>query len=355
MSDDLNTNRKYVKRNWICDECGEYFIVGDEGEVTAGFGTCNKCWEEITKPIKLKKSKPYYYNKKTNRYLSRTQSGNREYYFRILSKIAEPLYFEVHSTFGKIVIKRIKPLLKEYKVYSDKLITAQYELKTRIDKEIASLISEKERTLNLKREQETTENARSSDLYNLTEFLAKYSFVICAIIGVGVGYENNNLNHFLGFLFLGMILFPPLMSVKEKIYKSFENPNQIKKDKLELETYKKDLDEIKKEKYSQDDSLQELERLVEFKVKQIQKKIYRDLKDENLKFILSDQFYNSIEWRKLRETILDKGPKMCRKCSNTDNLEVDHIKPRSKYPELALEKTNLQILCRACNRSKSNK
>jgi formylmethanofuran dehydrogenase subunit E len=51
MSEDLNTNKKNVKRNWICDECGEYFIVGDEGEVTAGFGMCNKCWGEITKKV----------------------------------------------------------------------------------------------------------------------------------------------------------------------------------------------------------------------------------------------------------------------------------------------------------------
>jgi 5-methylcytosine-specific restriction endonuclease McrA len=33
-------------------------------------------------------------------------------------------------------------------------------------------------------------------------------------------------------------------------------------------------------------------------------------------------------------------------------LEVDHVKPRSKYPELALDLDNTQILCRACNSKK---
>jgi len=35
-------------------------------------------------------------------------------------------------------------------------------------------------------------------------------------------------------------------------------------------------------------------------------------------------------------------------------LHVDHIKPRSKYPELSLTFSNLQILCEDCNFGKSN-
>ena len=34
---------------------------------------------------------------------------------------------------------------------------------------------------------------------------------------------------------------------------------------------------------------------------------------------------------------------------------VDHIKPRSKYPELSLVFDNLQVLCGACNKGKGNK
>ena len=36
-------------------------------------------------------------------------------------------------------------------------------------------------------------------------------------------------------------------------------------------------------------------------------------------------------------------------------LHVDHIKPRSKYPELELDITNLQILCEDDNLGKSNR
>jgi 5-methylcytosine-specific restriction endonuclease McrA len=35
-------------------------------------------------------------------------------------------------------------------------------------------------------------------------------------------------------------------------------------------------------------------------------------------------------------------------------LHVDHIKPKSKFPELAFSLSNLQILCEACNMGKSN-
>ncbi|WP_374759367.1 HNH endonuclease [Dyadobacter fanqingshengii] len=43
---------------------------------------------------------------------------------------------------------------------------------------------------------------------------------------------------------------------------------------------------------------------------------------------------------------------MC--CGKFVELHVDHIKPRSNYPRLALKLTNLQILCKACNLGKSN-
>jgi hypothetical protein len=36
-------------------------------------------------------------------------------------------------------------------------------------------------------------------------------------------------------------------------------------------------------------------------------------------------------------------------------LHVDHVKPRSKYPELALDLDNLQILCAACNTRKGDR
>ena len=74
---------------------------------------------------------------------------------------------------------------------------------------------------------------------------------------------------------------------------------------------------------------------------------------------VSDNFYKSREWRALRvKALVNQGRKCCM-CGRTPNdgiiLHVDHIKPRSKYPELELKLRNLQILCEDCNLGKSNK
>ena len=69
-------------------------------------------------------------------------------------------------------------------------------------------------------------------------------------------------------------------------------------------------------------------------------------------------FYTTEAWREIRYKVLDIYPAKCMCCgagSSKSPLHVDHIKPRSKYPELSLEFNNLQILCEACNIGKSNK
>jgi 5-methylcytosine-specific restriction endonuclease McrA len=66
-------------------------------------------------------------------------------------------------------------------------------------------------------------------------------------------------------------------------------------------------------------------------------------------------FYHSKDWLFLRYEALKKLPKKCACCAKTEGeMHVDHIKPRSKYPELELDFNNLQILCRDCNLGKSN-
>lgn len=68
------------------------------------------------------------------------------------------------------------------------------------------------------------------------------------------------------------------------------------------------------------------------------------------------EFFASDEWRKLRYLALKLHGAACQCCGATRQsgaiLHVDHIKPRSKYPELELEVDNLQILCVDCNRGK---
>lgn len=64
-------------------------------------------------------------------------------------------------------------------------------------------------------------------------------------------------------------------------------------------------------------------------------------------------FYDSREWQELRYKALKHYGIKCMVCAASNcELHVDHIKPRSKFPELELQFSNLQILCRACNMGK---
>ncbi len=69
-------------------------------------------------------------------------------------------------------------------------------------------------------------------------------------------------------------------------------------------------------------------------------------------------FYASPEWRLLREQVIAEQGRRCRRCGrsivNDFDLTVDHIRPRSKFPELALDRSNLEVLCRQCNSSKGD-
>ncbi|MCZ2798979.1 HNH endonuclease [Vibrio alginolyticus] len=65
-----------------------------------------------------------------------------------------------------------------------------------------------------------------------------------------------------------------------------------------------------------------------------------------------DKFYSSSPWRLLRVLIFDAYGEKCMKCNSYQDLAVDHIAPRIHYPNLKLDPSNMQILCRSCNSSK---
>lgn len=99
--------------------------------------------------------------------------------------------------------------------------------------------------------------------------------------------------------------------------------------------------------------------------KKIQKQHIETNKKHNKKpvkkhktFVQTDDFLQSYAWRKLRmEAILKYGRK-CQCCGSTPEtgaiINVDHIKPRKLFPQLALELSNLQVLCHECNHGKGN-
>jgi len=90
--------------------------------------------------------------------------------------------------------------------------------------------------------------------------------------------------------------------------------------------------------------------------KRADKKRQKESKRKWLKACAEQQeFYDSSEWRRLRYKVIRKYEGRCMACKRDDQpLHVDHIKPRSKYPELMLVESNLQILCEDCNLGKSN-
>ena len=74
--------------------------------------------------------------------------------------------------------------------------------------------------------------------------------------------------------------------------------------------------------------------------------------------VKSDAFLDSFEWRSLRMMALKKYSPRCMCCGATPAtgavMNVDHIKPRKLFPQLALNINNLQILCHECNHGKGN-
>jgi len=80
----------------------------------------------------------------------------------------------------------------------------------------------------------------------------------------------------------------------------------------------------------------------------------KDLKPKPKKIV---SFYHTQKWKRLRLKAFEVCGTKCQCCGRSSPeviLDVDHIKPRSKYPELELKLDNLQILCRECNQGKSN-
>jgi hypothetical protein len=79
---------------------------------------------------------------------------------------------------------------------------------------------------------------------------------------------------------------------------------------------------------------------------------------KNIPDAKSKDFLLSKAWLRLRLSALKQHGNKCQCCGQSPEdgikLNVDHIKPRRLFPELALELTNLQVLCSQCNEGKGN-
>ena len=66
------------------------------------------------------------------------------------------------------------------------------------------------------------------------------------------------------------------------------------------------------------------------------------------------KFYRTKTWFALRRRVIEEYGYKCMLCGSLDDIQVDHIQPRSRAPHLSLTFSNLQVLCKDCNRQKSN-
>ena len=63
-------------------------------------------------------------------------------------------------------------------------------------------------------------------------------------------------------------------------------------------------------------------------------------------------------WSKFRKDIKERFSDLCAYCErrcDDDIGEIDHFKPKSRFPNLVYEWSNLILACSNCNRSKDNK
>jgi len=78
-----------------------------------------------------------------------------------------------------------------------------------------------------------------------------------------------------------------------------------------------------------------------------------DLTNKEFEKTLHD-FYNSKEWKKIRNEFKKHMTQMCSVCCSEDRLVVDHIRPVRYYWNERLNDSNLQMLCGDCNKEKGS-
>lgn len=81
--------------------------------------------------------------------------------------------------------------------------------------------------------------------------------------------------------------------------------------------------------------------------------------DKNRRNKTHHKFYNSLQWKTVREKIMTQYGGLCKQCSelgiDTPADVVDHIIPLTENWELRLKLSNLQPLCHNCHNKKTGK
>lgn len=87
----------------------------------------------------------------------------------------------------------------------------------------------------------------------------------------------------------------------------------------------------------------------------VRERFLRTKENFSLNKEMSQVFYYSEDWYRLKIFIKSIYKEECCFCRNKNNLQCDHIVPISIDPSKCLDYENIQILCKDCNSEKSNK
>jgi len=87
---------------------------------------------------------------------------------------------------------------------------------------------------------------------------------------------------------------------------------------------------------------------------QVQGVLWSSLEGQNDYQRARQVFQDTNKWKQLRQSTLAKYPR-CLKCGTTQNLQVDHVVPMVRRPDMFNHESNLQTLCGPCNRRKGVK
>jgi hypothetical protein len=302
--------------------------------------------------------KPYRFSKKAGRYIPNNLSGNREFYQELLVTIEPLADFDANSTYGKHIMKKTISDLRKYKC-----IIEQYNRYKNIlsheQRDLHAIIAENNQLHLIRRE-----NAINKRAFEIVEeenpiiaFIKKWTLLSSVVLAL-LAYLVLNRFQIVLFVFFGFWLTFNVLSSYILNLKKKSNLNRAENELLKID-FTKDLLTIESNKHNEilltkvkiancKEELKILENEIRIKVQGL-------LNEEKLNFILSEHFYNSTDWKLIRGQALLKFEKVCVYCGSFENLSVDHILPRSKFPEKALELSNTQILCIKCNSSKGNK
>lgn len=69
---------------------------------------------------------------------------------------------------------------------------------------------------------------------------------------------------------------------------------------------------------------------------------------------INSKIRSSINYRLWKKSVLERDGHACILCKSNKNLEVDHIKRFSDYPELRFDIKNGRVLCKDCHKKTNN-